>query len=197
MTSEGLAISSFLRILSILKDLSSIDDPSSARTKYPAFPSFAAYVAKLFSEDRLFDILPRLEIQLGIIRRYDPLVRPAMDPYVSTQIGVFSKNFSDWEIGSFLGYPECCMRPYVEQLRYSLDEGHSNELKKMKGKVFVATAGFIPHSVFCKESHLRGLIAFVTRDDVERLHLLEKELFTALPHLHSEYQGHYYEIRFA
>jgi len=195
MASEGPAISSFLRILSILKDLSFIEDPSSARTKYPTFPSFAAHVAQLFSEDRLFDILPRLEIQLGIIRRYDPPVRPAMDPYVSTQIGVFSKNFSDWEIGSFLGYPECCMRPFVEKIRYSLDEGHSNELKKMKGKVFVATAGFIPHSVFCKESRLRGLIAFVNREDVDKLHLLENELSTRLPHLHPEYQRHYYEIR--
>jgi len=195
MKSKGAAVTSFLRILSVLKDLSSIDDPSNARTKYPAFPSFAAHVAKLFSEDRLFDVLQRLEIQLGIIRRYDPPVRPAMDPYVSTQIGVFSKNFSDWEIGSFLGYPDCCMRPYVEELRYSLNEGHTKELKQIKGKVFVATAGFIPHSVFCKESHLRGLIAFIVREDVEKLHLLEDELSTALPHLHSEYQRHYYEIR--
>jgi len=197
MASKGAAVTSFLRILSLLKDLSSIDDPSSAKTKYPAFPSFAAHVAKLFSEDRLFDVLPRLEVQLGIIRRYGPPVRPAVDPYVSTQIGVFSKNFSDWEIGSFLGYPDCCMRPFVEELRYSLDEGHSEELKQVKGKIFAATAGFIPHSVFCKESHLRGLIAFVTREDVEKLHRLEKDLFTALPHLHSEYKGHYYEIRSA
>ncbi|MBM5805678.1 MAG: DUF483 domain-containing protein [Candidatus Verstraetearchaeota archaeon] len=195
MTSKGVAVTSFLRILSLLKDLSSIDDPSSARTTYPAFPSFAEHIAKLFSEDRLFDVLPRLAIQLGIIRRYDPPVRPAMDPYVSTQIGVFSKNFSDWEIGSFLGYPDCCMRPYAEELRYSLDEEHVRELKQVKGRIFVTTAGFIPHSVFCKESHLRGLIAFIAREDVERLRLLENELSSALPHLHPEYQRHYYEIR--
>ena len=195
MTSIRTAITSFLRILSVLKILSSIDDPSSARIKYPEFPSFAAHIARLFSEDRLFDVMPRLEIQLEIIKKYDPPVRPAMDPYVSTQIGVFSKNFSDWEIGSFLDYPACCIRPYVEELRYSLDEGHTKELTQVMGKIFVTTAGFIPHSIFCRESHLRGLVAFVTREDVEKLHLLENELSTALPHLHSEYQRHYYEIR--
>jgi hypothetical protein len=195
MTIEKTAATSFLRILNILKILSSINDPSSVKIKYPAFPSFATHIARLFSEDRLFDILPRLEIQLGIIKKYDPPVRPAMDPYVSTQIGVFSKNFSDWEIGSFLDYPECCIRPYVEELRYSLDDEHTKELKQVMAKIFVTTAGFIPHSIFCRESHLRGLIAFASREDVERLHLLENELSTALPHLHSEYQRHYYEIR--
>jgi hypothetical protein len=195
MTSERVALTSFLRILNLLKDISSTHDPLSVKIKYPAFPSFAVHIARLFSEDRLFDVLPRLEIQLEIIKRYNPPVRPAMDPYVSTQIGVFSKNFSDWEIGSFLGYPECCMRPYVEELRYSLDEEHVKELKQVKGKIFVTTAGFIPHSTFCKESRLRGLIAFVTKEDVEKLHLLENELSIALPHLHSEYQRHYYEIK--
>jgi hypothetical protein len=197
MSSKSAVVTSFLKILDVLRDLSYIDNPLSARNKYPTFPSFSEHIAKLFSEDRLFDIIPRLEIQLSIIKKYDPPVRPAMDPYVSIQIGIFSKNFSDWEIGSFLGYPECCIKPFVEALRYSLDDEHMKELKQLTGKIFIATAGFIPHSIFCKESHCRGLIAFASKEDIEQLHLLENELSIALPHLHPEYQRHYYEIRYA
>ena len=68
------------------------------------------------------------------------------------------------------------------------------ELKKVKGKVFVATAGFVPCSIFCKESHNKGLASFLNKKIVHRLNLLEKELSITLPHLHPEYQGHYYDF---
>jgi hypothetical protein len=197
MTTEAKSVSSFLRILDILRDLSVQVDPSAAAKKYPAFASFAGHIAKLFSEDRLFDVLPRLEIELGLVQKYRPPARPAMDPYVSTQIGVFSRNFSDLEVGSFLGYPECCIRPFAEEARYGLDERHNEELKKLRGsgKIFVTTAGFVPHSIFCEDSHKRGLIAFVTENELKRMRLLEGELSVALPHMHTEYQGQYYEVR--
>jgi hypothetical protein len=118
-----------------------------------------------------------------------------MDPYVSTQIGIFSKNYSDWEIGGFLGYPVCCMRPFVEEARYGIDERHAAEFRKAKGRIFAATAGFIPHSIFCNASQAGGLIAFVTKEELVSMRLVERELTAALPHFHSEYQGKYYEIR--
>jgi hypothetical protein len=195
MQQQGKAIRSFSRIINQLRDLSSTDALDVIQSKYPSFPTFASHIAKLFSDDRLFDVIPRLEIELDIIIKHNPLVRPAMDPYVSTQIGIFSKNYSDWEIGGFLGYPDCCMHPFVEEARYGIDERHAAELKEVKGRIFVATAGFIPHSIFCSESQAVGLIAFVTKEEFESMRQVERELTAALPHFHSEYQGHYYEVR--
>ncbi len=193
MQHESVGVKSILRIIEILRELSKMDDLSLVKSKFPAFPSFAENICQLFLEDRLFDIMPRLEIYLKIIRKYNPQVRPAIDPYVSMQIGVFSKNFSDWEIGRFLGYPNCCIKSFTEEVRYGLDERHFEELKKVKKKVFVTTAGFVPCSIFCKESHSKGLASFLNKKIVHRLNLLEKELSIALPHLHPEYQGHYYD----
>ncbi|MGA2572655.1 MAG: DUF483 domain-containing protein [Candidatus Methanomethylicaceae archaeon] len=195
MQPQGKAIRSFSRIINLLRDLSSTDKLDVIPSKYPSFPTFASHIAKLFSDDRLFDIIPRLEIELGIIAKHNPPVRPAMDPYVSTQIGIFSKNYSDWEIGGFLGYPDCCMRPFADEARYGIDERHAAELKKVKGRIFVATAGFIPHSIFCSASQAGGLIAFVTKEELESIRQVERELTAALPHFHSEYQGQYYEVR--
>lgn len=195
MPSEIKSAISFSRILDTLRGLSRLEDPAAAAPLCPDFPAFAAHIARLFAEERLFDILPRLEMELAIIKKHSPRVRPALDPYVSTQIGIFSRRFSDLEVGSFLGYPSCCMRPFAEEARYGLDERHSAELKLIAGKIFVTTAGFIPHSVFCTKSQMKGLIAFVSREELERMRLLEKEMALALPHAHPEYQGQYYEVR--
>jgi hypothetical protein len=195
MPQQGKAFLSFSRIINLLRDLSFTDNLGAVQSKYPSFPTFASHVAKLFSDDRLFDVIPRLEIELSIIAKHNPPVRPAMDPYVSTQIGIFSKNYSDWEIGGFLGYPDCCVRPFAEEARYGIDERHAAELKKVKGRIFVATAGFIPHSIFCSKSQAGGLIAFVTKEELESIRYVERELTAALPHFHSEYQGKYYEVK--
>jgi hypothetical protein len=193
MQHEGIGVKSILRILKVLRELSTMNDLSSVKSKFPTFPSFAENICQLFLDDRLFDIMPRLEIYLRIVSKHNPSVRPAIDPYVSTQIGVFSKNFSDWEIGRFLGYPDCCIKSFTEEVRYGLDDRHFEELKKVKRKVFVTTAGFVPCSVFCKESHSKGLASFLNKKIVHKLNLLEKELSIALPHFHPEYQGHYYD----
>jgi hypothetical protein len=191
-TAKGSA--ALLRIFNVLKDLSMGFDLPAARLKYPEFPSFAEHVAKLFVDDRLFDVLPRLDIQLHIAARYDLPIRPALDPYISTQIGIFSKTISDLETGHFLNYPDCCIKSFSEEIRYGLDERHRQELRDMNDKVFVTTAGFIPHSVFCGEAHSRGLACFLGKAHVASLRKLEIELASALPHCHSEYQQHYFEI---
>jgi hypothetical protein len=191
---KNLAAVSFSRILETLRRLSAMA-PAKAKERHPTFPNFATHVAKLFHDDRLFDIIPRLELEMRLIDEHKPPLRPALDPYVSTQIGVFSKNFSDWEIGHFLSYPDCCIRPFAEETRYGLDERHSKELQGEAGMIFATTAGFIPHSIYCKESHKRALIAFINQEELQGLKKLESEIFTALPHMHPEYRGQYYEIR--
>lgn len=188
------ASASFSKIFETLSVLSRMD-PDEAKSKYKDFPNFASHIAKLFQEDRLFDILTRLELQKSIIDRHQPRIRPALDPHTSTQIGIFSRNFSDWEIGRFLSYPTCCIRPFAEEARFGLDERHAKEFQGMAGKIFATTAGFIPHSVHCAESLERALIGFIDAKDLSVMRQLEAETFRAIPHMHSEYRAQYYEIR--
>lgn len=169
--------------------------PKEAREKYVDFPNFAEHIAKLFLEDRLFDIPDRLNLQLEIVKSFDPPVRPALDPYTSLQIGVFNKNFSDWEIGRFLNYPHCCIKSFSEEVRYGFDEKHFRELMKLdKNCIFVTTAGFVPHSIFCKESMQKGLTSIIRDRELMDLRALEVEIANALPHFHPEYQCHYYDV---
>ncbi len=132
---------------------------------------------------------------MALIEEYGPAVRPALDPYVSTQIGIFSRRFDDWEVGHFLSYPDCCIKPFAEEARYGLDERHAEELKRVVGKIFVTTAGFIPHSIHCEESQKRALIAFISRGELDDIRRLEAAIFKVLPHMHPEYRGQYYEVR--
>ncbi|MDH7555386.1 MAG: DUF483 domain-containing protein [Candidatus Methanosuratincola sp.] len=185
---------SFSELASKIKALS-VASPEEAEAQFPGSPNFAKYIAQLFLEDRLFDILPRLETQLQIVRRFFPPVRPALDPYTSTQIGIFSKRFDDYEIGRFLGYPECCMRSFAENVRYGIDEGHVQELKGSGMKAFATTAGFIPCSIFCREAQNRGLLSFIEPNEIGNLRALEKETAMRLPHFHPEYREHYFEVR--
>ena len=201
MVNEGKGLISLYKIQKILKELSSINNPPSARLRFARFPSFAEHIANLFEEDRLFDIISRMQIQIDIVSKYNPPVRPALDPYISSQIGVFTRLFNDREIGFFVDYPECCVQSFIEEVRYGLDERHFLELTQSKGQskgnVFVTTAGFVPCSVFCEESKKRGLIGFLDNTEVDRLKELEKELARKLPHFHPEYQEHYYDYYFS
>ncbi|MEN3017126.1 MAG: DUF483 domain-containing protein [Candidatus Methanosuratincola petrocarbonis] len=172
----------------------SVASPEEAEAQFLESPNFARYIAQLFQEDRLFDVLPRLEIQLQIVRQFSPPVRPALDPYTSTQIGIFSKRFDDYEIGRFLGYPGCCMRSFAENIRYGIDEDHIKELKGSGMKAFVTTAGFIPCSIFCREAQSKGLLSFIDPSEIGNLRALEKETAMRLPHFHPEYREHYFEV---
>ncbi|MEM3040087.1 MAG: DUF483 domain-containing protein [Candidatus Methanomethylicaceae archaeon] len=186
--------SSLKRIFEIIVDLSNLT-PELAKEKYSEFPSLASHIAILFSRDYLHDVLSRLELQLRIVESYDPPIRPALDPYSSTQLGIFSKNFSDWEIGRLLNYPACCIHSFSEELRYGLDSKHLEELNTIKEEVvFVTTAGFVPHSIFCKEASESALIGLLKLDALKVLNDLEKELAHMLPHAHPEYQKHYYDM---
>jgi len=191
---------SLSRISGILNALSSCSSAADARSMCPEFPNLAEHIAQLFMDDRLFDVLPRLQVQQDMVKRWQPPVRPALDPYISTQIGVFSKNFEDSETGHFLDYPDCCIRSFSERIRYALDEQHEHELAELGSRggtkpYFVTISGFVPCSVLCEESHRRRLIAFADDAQVRTMRSLEVEIARSLPHFHSEYQGRYYEIR--
>ncbi|MBC7120207.1 MAG: DUF483 domain-containing protein [Candidatus Methanosuratus sp.] len=190
--SKGTA--SFSELISRIRELSALP-PEDAGTRFPKSPRFAMHVARLFQEDRLFDILPRIEVQLRIVAKFSPPVRPALDPYTSTQIGIFSKTFDDYEIGHFLEYPECCIRSFSERVRYSIDEDHMRELRASGMKAFVATAGFIPCSLFCGEAQDRGLLSFIEPDQIVAIRALERAIASELPHFHPEYREHYFEVR--
>ncbi|MCS7097934.1 MAG: DUF483 domain-containing protein [Candidatus Methanomethyliaceae archaeon] len=182
------------RIIETIFDIFTLS-PKEAREKYDEFPNFAEQIAKLFQEDRLFEIPERLNLQLEIVKSFSPKVRPALDPYTSLQIGVFNKNFSDWEIGRFLNYPECCIRSFIEEIRYGFDERHLNELKTLsRDCIFITTAGFIPHSIFCEKSIETGLASIIKYNELLLLEELEEELAKALPHSHPEYWHHYYDV---
>lgn len=186
--------SALKKIIEIIFDISTLS-PEEAREKYIEFPNFAEHIAKLFQENRLFEIPDRLNLQLEIVKSFNPRVRPALDPYTSLQIGVFNKNFSDWEIGRFLNYPYCCIKSFIEESRYGFDEKHLNELKTLdKNCIFITTAGFIPHSIFCEESIEVGLASIIENDELILLRELERELTKALPHFHPEYWCHYYDV---
>ncbi len=186
--------SSLKRIIEKIFDLSYLT-PEDAKEKYSDFPSLAEHISRLFSKDYLYDVLPRLELQLKIVEDYDPPIRPALDPYSSTQLGIFNKNFSDWEIGLLLNYPPCCIRSFADETRYQIDSRHLEELANVKDKIaFVTTAGFVPHSVFCKEASDNALIGFLKIEELPLLQGLEEELALKLPHPHPAYQKHYYDI---
>ncbi|MCX8181989.1 MAG: DUF483 domain-containing protein [Candidatus Methanomethyliaceae archaeon] len=194
MSSKKNGYSSLKRIIEIIADLSNLTSEL-ARERYNEFPSLAEHIARFFSSEYLHDVLSRLELQLRIVERYNPPIRPALDPYSSTQLGIFSKNFSDWEVGRLLKYPTCCIRSFFEEVRYGFDSRHLEELSTLKEEVaFVTTAGFVPHSVFCKEASEGALIGFLKVDELHILKDLEEELAQALPHAHPEYQKHYYDI---
>ena len=58
-------------------------------------------------------IVERLKFQIEIVEKYNPKVRPAIDPVVSTELGIY-RRLDDFEIGKLLDYPECCIKSFVD-----------------------------------------------------------------------------------
>ncbi len=194
------AVEHFKRILRIVEDLfsiarSSLDFRREASKKYPEFPSLASYIAGQFAEERILDVVPRMKKQLEILEKYNPPVRPALDPGAAMPLGVYSRLFDDREVGFFMGYPPCCINAFTEELQIGFTKKHVSELQDLlkESQVLVVTAGFIPCSLKCSEALNRGLLAIVDESEISKLQELEKILYSELPHFHYEYAGHYYE----
>ena len=76
-------------------------------------------------------LMSRLQLEIEITRKYNPPTRPALDPVISTELGVYRGD--DENIGRLLGYPECCIiRSFSEDTRYAIDEDHLEELAELE-----------------------------------------------------------------
>ncbi|HIQ38935.1 MAG TPA: DUF483 domain-containing protein, partial [Methanothermococcus okinawensis] len=110
-------------------------------------------------------VISRLKKQIEIVKKYKPPVRPAIDPMVSSYLGIYSGLEFAEEYGKLLGYPRCCIESF-KSVRFAIDEEHLKEVEDLKeeGKVAVViTSGFIPCSLKCKEAWKRCLVGLVSQ----------------------------------
>lgn len=149
-------------------------------------------------DDERFDyIIARLKRQMEIVDKYDPKIRPAIDPMVSSELGIY-RRLDDYELGELLNYPKCCIMSFSEEARFGIDRDHLKEIDEMdkdeNAYAIILPSGFIPCSLKCKEAWDRKLIAFVTYEDYLNIIKLEDELFKELPHFHGAYDEYYEKI---
>ncbi|XRP96562.1 DUF483 domain-containing protein [Methanocaldococcus sp. 16A] len=145
-------------------------------------------------------IVERLKLQIEIVEKYNPKVRPAIDPVVSTELGIY-RRLDDFEIGKLLDYPECCIKSFVEDFRISIDREHLKEVEEMKDELknkgiyaIVLPSGFIPCSLKCKEAIKRGYIGYLNKEEFDKILKLEKELKEKIKHWHFGYDEYYEKI---
>lgn len=191
-------VKSFRRIVTIVDEirrlamkLPSNEALNRVREMYSEFPRVAQLVAEAFLHDRLIGIFERLLLELSLVEKYNPPVRPALDPEFALALRLYS--FDEIEVGRFLGYPGCCIRSFVDRCRLSFDGEHLRELQEVKraGLKAVLTTGFIPCSLYCEEAMRSGLLEHL--DDLSQILLLNDELKKKLPHFHSAYRS-FYEV---
>lgn len=145
-------------------------------------------------------IVNRLKFQIEIVEKYKPKVRPAIDPVVSTELGIY-RRLDDFEIGKLLGYPECCIKSFVEDARIGIDREHLKEVEEMKDGLknkgiyaIVLPSGFIPCSLKCEEAIKRGFIGYLNKEEFDNILKLEKELKEKIKHWHFGYDEYYEKI---
>ncbi|AAB99109.1 conserved hypothetical protein [Methanocaldococcus jannaschii DSM 2661] len=145
-------------------------------------------------------IVERLKFQIELVEKYKPKVRPAIDPMVSTELGIY-RRLDDFEIGKLLDYPECCIKSFVEDVRVAIDREHLKEVEEMKEELknkgiyaIVLPSGFIPCSLKCEEAIKRGFIGYLTKEEFDKILELEKELKEKIRHWHFGYDEYYEKI---
>ncbi|EHP89675.1 DUF483 domain-containing protein [Methanotorris formicicus] len=153
---------------------------------------------KDMDEEKYNYIIFRLKKQIEIVEKYKPKVRPAIDPMVSMELGIY-RRLDDYELGKLLNYPECCIKSFSEDFRIGIDRDHLKEAEEIKEKsnnayAIILPSGFIPCSLKCEESWKRNLIGIVDEDEYYRILELEKELKEKLPHFHGAYDEYYEKI---
>ncbi|WP_292460536.1 DUF483 domain-containing protein [Methanothermococcus sp.] len=154
-------------------------------------------------------IIFRLMKQIEVVKKYNPKVRPAIDPVVSSVLGVYSGlDFSE-EYGTLMGYPKCCVESF-KSARFGIDAKHLKEADKIKDEIkkdkletnkdlkekvaIIMPSGFIPCSLKCEEAWKRNLIDIVSYNEYLTIQKLEEELFKVLPHFHGAYNEYYEKI---
>jgi len=154
-------------------------------------------------------ILYRLNKQIEIVKKYNPSVRPAIDPYVSSELGVYGGLSNIEDYGALMNYPDCCVKSF-ETARFGIDAEHLKEAELIKkeikkevinGKIgvkdkcaIILPSGFIPCSLKCKNAIERNLIDIVSYDEHINIIELENELGRELPHYHGAYDEYYEKI---
>lgn len=82
-------------------------------------------------DDEKFDyIIARLNKQIEIVEKYNPKIRPAIDPMVSSELGIY-RRLDDYELGELLDYPKCCIISFSENARFGIDRDHLKEIDEM------------------------------------------------------------------
>ncbi|MHC1601099.1 MAG: DUF483 domain-containing protein [Candidatus Nezhaarchaeales archaeon] len=189
-------LNSFKRIIAIIDNIKDLvasmpitEALNEVRKLYANFTKVAQLIAEAFSSGSLLEIYERLKIELSLVEKYNPPVRPALDPEFALTLRLYS--LDDVEVGRFLGYPECCIKSFVNDCRLFFDKEHLRELDELRRKRLkvVITAGFIPCSLYCERAIESGLLGHL--EDFSQIRLLDDELKKKLPHSHSAYQSFY------
>ncbi|MGP3666909.1 MAG: DUF483 domain-containing protein [Candidatus Bathyarchaeota archaeon] len=149
-------------------------------------------IAEATRSARILDLNSRLKLEYEIVKKYNPPVRPALDPEFALTIQLYSLN--PYDVGSFLGYPYCCVKSFVEECRQFFDKKHFEELKHLKRKQVsvILTAGFVPCSLNCINAMNAALISHLT--DTSLIKKMDEELKVYLPHHHPAYQSFFEEL---
>ncbi|MDI9624604.1 MAG: DUF483 domain-containing protein [Methanothermobacter sp.] len=141
-------------------------------------------------------LMARLQKEIEIVKKYKPPTRPALDPLVSTELGIYRGD--DYQIGRLLGYPRCCIESFSEATRFAIDEGHLAELDELDAPkdacAIILPSGFIPCSLKCPMAWKNKLIAYVNPSEYQMILELEDELKRELPHFHLGYNEYYEKI---
>ncbi len=154
-------------------------------------------------------ILYRFKKQIEIVKKYSPKVRPAIDPIVSSELGVYSGLDFPEEYGRLMGYPECCIESF-KSARFGIDAEHLNEVEDIKKEInneimegvknvkenvaIIMPSGFIPCSLKCKFAWDNNLVSIISYEEYLDILKLEEELLKKLPHYHCAYNEYYEKI---
>ncbi|ENN95583.1 hypothetical protein J422_07052 [Methanocaldococcus villosus KIN24-T80] len=112
-------------------------------------------------------LINRLKTQIEIVNKYKPKVRPALDPVISFELGVY-RRLDDYEIGKLLNYPLCCIKSFSEDFRIAIDREHLKEAKEINTYAIVITSGFIPCSLKCKMAMKNGLLGYMDEEEFKK-----------------------------
>jgi len=140
---------------------------------------FEFMVVRGTTPGQLEALIEVVEVEHEVWSEHGVRARPALHPFVSERLGVYTL---DPEIvGRLLGYPECCVRYFLDgHVRYD-HEGPA-----------VVTEGFVPCSRTCEGAVRARLLD--PEPDVEAYREVERELegeLGDLPRYHTEYRGYY------
>ena len=165
---------------------------------------------KMDSQKYIF-LINRLNLQIEIVKKYNPPIRPALDPYISSELGVYNGLCEIEDNAKLMNYPSCCVKSF-EEARFGIDKEHLKEAEIIKNEIInnvnsgkyslrdkcaiIMPSGFIPCSLNCKNAKNNNLIKIVSYEELCKILDLEEELKNKLIHYHGAYDEYYEKILF-